>query len=44
MSLLFLQLGHGAQRPDWLAGHIGLELPNPSASYLIGLAWQLGLN
>jgi hypothetical protein len=23
-------------RPDWLAGHVGLELANPSASYLIG--------
>ena len=23
---------------DWLVGHIGLELANPSASYLIGIA------
>ena len=22
--------------PDWLAGHIGLELPNPCANYLFG--------
>src|SRR5919198_6570956 len=29
--------------PDWLAGHIGLEPANPSASYLIGIAWQLRL-
>jgi hypothetical protein len=43
MSLLFLQLGHGAQRPDWLAGHMRLEPRNPSASYLIGVARQLGL-
>ena len=26
MSLLFLQLGHGAQRPDWLAEHLGIEI------------------
>ena len=25
MSLLFLQLGHGAQRRDWLAGHLGFR-------------------
>jgi hypothetical protein len=25
MSRLFLQLGHGAHRPDWLAGVVGLE-------------------
>jgi hypothetical protein len=24
-----------------VAGHIGLEPANPSASYLIGFAWQL---
>jgi hypothetical protein len=29
--------GHAA-RPDWLAGHIGLEPANPGASYLIGFA------
>jgi hypothetical protein len=28
-------LADAAQRPDCLAGHIGLELANPSASYLI---------
>jgi hypothetical protein len=28
---------------DCLAGHIGLEPANPSASYLIGIAWQLRL-
>ena len=28
---------------NWLAGHIGLEPANPSASYLIGIAWQLRL-
>jgi sigma-70-like protein len=25
-----------AQRPDCVAGHIGLELANPAAGYLIG--------
>src|SRR5438270_344743 len=30
-------------RLDWLAGHIGFELANPSASYLIVIAWQLRL-
>ena len=25
-------------RPDWLAGHTGLEPPNPAAGYLIGFA------
>jgi hypothetical protein len=34
---------YAVQRPDWLAGHIGLELANPSARYLIGFAWQFGL-
>jgi hypothetical protein len=29
LSRLFFRPGHGSQRPDWLAGHIGLELPNP---------------
>jgi hypothetical protein len=24
-------------RPDYLAGHVRLELANPSASYLIGI-------
>jgi hypothetical protein len=32
MSLLFLQLGHGAQRPDWLAGVMRLELEYPCAN------------
>ena len=27
-----------------MAGHIGLELANPSASYLIGIPRQLCLN
>jgi hypothetical protein len=31
------------QRLDCLAGHIGFELANPSASYLIVIAWQLHL-
>ena len=26
-----------SRRPDWLAGHVGLEPANPSASYLIGI-------
>jgi hypothetical protein len=25
---------------DWLAGHIGFEPANPSASYLIGIPWN----
>jgi hypothetical protein len=25
------------QRPHWLAGHVGFEPANPSASYLIGI-------
>jgi hypothetical protein len=33
----------GAVLPHWLAGHIGLEPANPSASYLIEFTWQLGL-
>jgi hypothetical protein len=36
-------LPHHTVETDWLAGHIGLELPNPRASYLIGIAWQLRL-
>ena len=28
---------------DWLAGHVRFEPANPSASYLIGIAWQLRL-
>jgi hypothetical protein len=28
---------------DCVAGHIGFELANPSASYLIVIAWQLRL-
>jgi hypothetical protein len=28
---------HAAQRPNWLAGHLGFEPANPSASYLIGI-------
>ena len=32
-----------AQRPDCLAGHVGFEPANPSASYLIGFAWLLCL-
>ena len=30
--------GKGQLETDWLAGHIGLELPNPSASHPIGFA------
>jgi hypothetical protein len=26
------------QRPDCVAGHVGFEPPNPSASYLLGFA------
>jgi len=32
--------GHFPRRPHCVAGHIGLELPNPRASYLIGFAWR----
>jgi hypothetical protein len=28
----------GAQRPDWLAGHVRFEPRNPSASYLIAIS------
>jgi hypothetical protein len=33
----------GALETDWLAGHLGFEPANPSASYVIGIAWQLRL-
>ena len=33
-----LQLRRMGNRSDWLVGHIGLELPNPSASNPIGFA------
>jgi hypothetical protein len=33
-----LQTAHSPQRLDCLAGHIGFEPANPSASYLIGIA------
>jgi hypothetical protein len=33
-----------AMETDWLAGHIGFEPANPSASYLIGISWQLRLS
>jgi hypothetical protein len=29
--------------PDWLAGHVGFEPANLSASYLTGIPWQLCL-
>jgi hypothetical protein len=33
MSHVFLQTGHSSQRPDWLAGHVGLELRNDGRKY-----------
>jgi hypothetical protein len=30
-------VANGPQRPDCVAGHIGFEPANPSASYLIGI-------
>ena len=35
-SRLFFRPQHGSQRPHWLAGHVGFEPANQSASYLIG--------
>jgi hypothetical protein len=29
--------GPGQRRPDCVPGHVGFELANPSASYLIGI-------
>jgi hypothetical protein len=37
------RFSHTRKKPHCLAGHIGLEPANPSASYLIGIAWQLHL-